>query len=123
MCLTGVAVQSSSGCFLSHGALLPSTRLAQRTLSGSSSPAAIRHLVDADMSDSNRAPLCLGFAVGIALGMTSRRHASATSCRSAVGDAAPGWSLPDEAGRMLSPDSFEGKSLLIWWYPKADTGG
>lgn len=123
LCLTSVAVQRFSGCFLSHGAFAPSTSLAQRTLSGSSSPATVHHLGNGGMSDGSRAPLFLGLAMGIALRVAGRKHASAASCRSAIGDAAPGWSLPDESGRMLSPESFEGKNLLIWWYPKADTGG
>jgi len=123
LCLAGVAVQRSSIGFLSHGACAPSPRLAQRTLSGTGSAATVHHLGNGGMSDGSCALLCLGLAGGMALQLTSRRHASAMSCRSAVGDAAPGWSLPDETGRNLSPEAFEGKNLLIWWYPKADTGG
>mmetsp|Transcript_27752 Transcript_27752/g.54479 ORF Transcript_27752/g.54479 Transcript_27752/m.54479 type:complete len:137 (-) Transcript_27752:500-910(-) len=122
-CFTSVAVQQYSGCFLSHGASAPSTRLVQRTASRSATPTTAHHLGNNGMSNGNCAPLCLGLVAGMALGVTSRKRAPTASCRSAVGDEAPGWSLPDETGRMLSPEAFEGKQLMIWWYPKADTGG
>eukprot|EP00929_Paragymnodinium_shiwhaense_P049123 TRINITY_DN2479_c0_g2_i1.p4 TRINITY_DN2479_c0_g2~~TRINITY_DN2479_c0_g2_i1.p4 ORF type:complete len:127 (-),score=18.76 TRINITY_DN2479_c0_g2_i1:729-1109(-) len=43
--------------------------------------------------------------------------------RATVGDASPTFSLPDETGRTVTPETYDGKNLLIWWYPKADTGG
>eukprot|EP00929_Paragymnodinium_shiwhaense_P049121 TRINITY_DN2479_c0_g1_i1.p3 TRINITY_DN2479_c0_g1~~TRINITY_DN2479_c0_g1_i1.p3 ORF type:complete len:127 (-),score=23.91 TRINITY_DN2479_c0_g1_i1:706-1086(-) len=43
--------------------------------------------------------------------------------RATVGDAAPTFTLPDETGRTVTPETYDGKNLLIWWYPKADTGG
>ncbi len=40
-----------------------------------------------------------------------------------VGDDAPGFSLANHDGETVSLADFKGKPVLIWWYPKADTGG
>lgn len=39
------------------------------------------------------------------------------------GDAAPDFSLPDHAGHMLTLESFAGKALVLYFYPKDDTSG
>jgi peroxiredoxin Q/BCP len=39
------------------------------------------------------------------------------------GDPAPSFSLPDQAGRTVSLSDFAGRTLLVYFYPKADTPG
>src|SRR5262245_26523538 len=41
----------------------------------------------------------------------------------AAGDAAPRFSLRDQNGRRVSSADFAGKSLLLFFYPAADTPG
>jgi peroxiredoxin Q/BCP len=41
----------------------------------------------------------------------------------APGDRAPAFSLPDQAGRTVSLEDFAGRTLLVYFYPKADTPG
>lgn len=36
---------------------------------------------------------------------------------------APGFSLPDQDGVKRSPADFAGKKLILFFYPKANTGG
>jgi thioredoxin-dependent peroxiredoxin len=40
-----------------------------------------------------------------------------------VGDPAPGFSLQDQSGQDISLDSFRGRRVLVYFYPKADTPG
>lgn len=40
-----------------------------------------------------------------------------------VGDQAPGFSLPDQDGRVRSLADYRGSWLLIYFYPKDDTPG
>jgi peroxiredoxin Q/BCP len=40
-----------------------------------------------------------------------------------VGRAAPGFSLPDQAGKMVSLSDFKGKTVILYFYPKDDTPG
>ena len=40
-----------------------------------------------------------------------------------VGDPAPAFSVPDESGSVRTLDEFRGKTLVVWFYPKADTPG
>ena len=40
-----------------------------------------------------------------------------------VGDQAPAFSIPDETGTLRSLADFHGKTLVLWFYPKADTPG
>lgn len=40
-----------------------------------------------------------------------------------VGEAAPGFSIPNQDGKTVSLSQLRGKTVLIWWYPKADTPG
>jgi thioredoxin-dependent peroxiredoxin len=39
------------------------------------------------------------------------------------GDAAPDFSLIDQNGAQVSLQDFKGKRLLLYFYPKANTGG
>jgi peroxiredoxin Q/BCP len=41
----------------------------------------------------------------------------------APGDRAPAFSLPDQTGRTVSLEDFAGRTLLVYFYPKADTPG
>ena len=41
----------------------------------------------------------------------------------AAGDAAPRFALPDQNGRRVSLADFEGRKLLLYFYPQADTPG
>lgn len=38
-------------------------------------------------------------------------------------DKAPGFSLPDQNGVNRSLAEFAGKKLILFFYPKANTGG
>lgn len=40
-----------------------------------------------------------------------------------AGDAAPAFSLSDDAGQTLTLDQFTGKALVLYFYPKDDTSG
>jgi thioredoxin-dependent peroxiredoxin len=40
-----------------------------------------------------------------------------------AGTAAPGFSLPDQDGHEVSLSDQRGHWVLLWWYPKASTGG
>jgi len=40
-----------------------------------------------------------------------------------VGDQAPGFTLPDDSGGTISLDSFKGSTLVLFFFPKADTPG
>lgn len=39
------------------------------------------------------------------------------------GDSAPRFAVRDETGRTRTLDEFAGKTVVIWFYPKADTPG
>jgi cytochrome oxidase Cu insertion factor (SCO1/SenC/PrrC family) len=40
-----------------------------------------------------------------------------------IGDQAPGFSLPADSGKKISLDAFQGKTLVLFFFPKADTPG
>ena len=40
-----------------------------------------------------------------------------------VGDKAPSFSLPSDSGEKISLDTFKGKTLVLFFFPKADTPG
>ncbi len=40
-----------------------------------------------------------------------------------AGDAAPAFSVPDETGTTRTLAEFSGKTVVLWFYPKADTPG
>ena len=39
------------------------------------------------------------------------------------GDPAPAFSCPDQSGKTRTLRDFQGKTLVLWFYPKADTPG
>ena len=39
------------------------------------------------------------------------------------GDPAPKFRVKDHQNRDVSLDDFEGKRVVLWFYPKADTPG
>ena len=41
----------------------------------------------------------------------------------APGDPAPDFSLPDQSGATVSLADFKGRKVLVFFYPKAMTGG
>ena len=40
-----------------------------------------------------------------------------------VGDAAPDFSCSDHNGNTVSKSDYAGKPFVLWFYPKACTGG
>jgi hypothetical protein len=40
-----------------------------------------------------------------------------------AGEPAPPFAVPDESGRVRTLAEFRGKTLVLWFYPKADTPG
>ncbi len=40
-----------------------------------------------------------------------------------VNDIAPGFTLPDENGKNVSLKDFRGKTVVLFFFPKADTPG
>jgi thioredoxin-dependent peroxiredoxin len=40
-----------------------------------------------------------------------------------VGQAAPEFTLPDQEGNEVSLSDFRGQSVVVYFYPKADTAG
>ncbi|MEJ5254274.1 MAG: thioredoxin-dependent thiol peroxidase [Acidimicrobiales bacterium] len=45
------------------------------------------------------------------------------SAHLAPGDKAPAFTLPDQNGRKVKLSDFEGRKVLVYFYPKADTPG
>ncbi len=40
-----------------------------------------------------------------------------------IGDTAPAFSLPDDSGGKITLEAFKGKTLVLYFFPKADTPG
>lgn len=40
-----------------------------------------------------------------------------------VGDKAPDFAVRDHTGKIRSLSDFKGKTVVLWFYPKADTPG
>jgi AhpC/TSA family len=40
-----------------------------------------------------------------------------------VGDSAPAFTLQNQDGRSVSLSDFRGKTVVFWFYPRADTPG
>ena len=40
-----------------------------------------------------------------------------------VGDQAPDFSVPSDSGATVSLKDFKGKTLVLYFFPKADTPG
>jgi thioredoxin-dependent peroxiredoxin len=41
----------------------------------------------------------------------------------APGVPAPDFAVPDHTGRTVHLSDFKGRSIVLWFYPKADTPG
>jgi cytochrome oxidase Cu insertion factor (SCO1/SenC/PrrC family) len=69
----------------------------------------------------------LSFLALIALGACTQPHSAAPSQGKKmglqVGDSAPDFALTNHEGKKSKLADFRGKRLLIWFYPKASTGG
>jgi peroxiredoxin Q/BCP len=39
------------------------------------------------------------------------------------GTTAPSFTLPDQDGQAVSLSDFAGRWVVLWWFPKASTGG
>ncbi len=62
-------------------------------------------------------------AVGLALTVAASPAARAEGGTPAVGDPAPQFSLPDEAGKTVKLDDYKGKYVVLYFYPKDFTSG
>ena len=40
-----------------------------------------------------------------------------------IGSKAPDFALDDQDGNPVSLSNFKGQKVLLWFYPKASTGG
>lgn len=40
-----------------------------------------------------------------------------------VGDPAPDFTATSHTGKQVSLKDYEGKKLMLWFYPRASTGG
>ena len=40
-----------------------------------------------------------------------------------IGDIAPGFTAKDHNGRIVKLSDYRGKTLVLWFYPRASTGG
>jgi peroxiredoxin Q/BCP len=40
-----------------------------------------------------------------------------------IGDQAPTFLLPSDSGDKISLDTFKGKAIVLFFFPKADTPG
>ena len=40
-----------------------------------------------------------------------------------VGDRAPAFDVPDHTGKRRKLSDFGGRTVVLWFYPKADTPG
>lgn len=54
---------------------------------------------------------------------SSSASSSAAGSAPAVGDAAPGFALPDADGNTVSLSDFAGRSVIVFCYPAAGTPG
>ena len=40
-----------------------------------------------------------------------------------VGDKAPDFSVQDHTGQTVSLSAYSGQTVVLWFYPRASTGG
>jgi hypothetical protein len=57
------------------------------------------------------------------LGIHPRRVSSYAVFMPVVGDPAPEFTLPDQDERQVRLSDLRGSWVVLWWYPKASTGG
>ncbi len=66
--------------------------------------------------------IALGIVAGFML-LLWRLNANISIKQPHVGDFAPAFSLPDQAGRTRALGEFQGKWLVLYFYPRDDTPG
>ena len=66
-----------------------------------------------------RLAVSLAFVVGLATLAFSQDEKKAL----AVGDAAPDFTVKDHTGVEVKLSDLKGKRFILWFFPKADTGG
>jgi peroxiredoxin Q/BCP len=62
-------------------------------------------------------------ALLLAIGMLFYRQTSSAAEVPAVGEAAPAFSLPDQAGQQHSLSDYQDSWVVLYFYPKDDTPG
>jgi peroxiredoxin Q/BCP len=70
-----------------------------------------------------RKPLFFVLAAALALAVAYITVYAADETMPAVGQAAPGFTLPSQDGSQISLDSFKGKWVVLYFYPKDMTKG
>ena len=68
-------------------------------------------------------PFATSAALAFALSFLPRPAAAAEKDSVAVSQPAPGFSLPDQSGKPISPRDFTGQWVVLYFYPKDFTGG
>ena len=68
------------------------------------------------MSRKNRIAVLISFCLALGIGPTMAADFS-------VGDPAPAFTLNDQSGKTHSLEDFQGKWLVLYFYPKDDTPG
>jgi len=66
--------------------------------------------------------LLVAFLIGVAL-LLWRVTAYANNNLPKAGEPAPGFTLPDQNGKLRAADEFRGKWLVLYFYPRDDTPG
>jgi peroxiredoxin Q/BCP len=59
----------------------------------------------------------------LAAGVRELLRAKGERTMLAVGDPAPDFTLENDAGEKVQLSSQAGKTIILWFYPKADTPG
>ena len=70
-----------------------------------------------------RKPLFIVLAAAIALAVAYGTVQAADEPMPSVGQVAPGFTLPSQDGSQISLDSFRGKWVVLYFYPKDMTSG
>jgi thioredoxin-dependent peroxiredoxin len=63
------------------------------------------------------------FAVAAALSLTALVTAQQAPVELKEGDAAPNFTLPGSDGKTHKLSDYQGKAVVLAWFPKAFTGG
>ena len=67
--------------------------------------------------------LIASLALLLGLGWVGNRALAADETMPSVGQSAPGFTLPSQTGKPTSLDSFRGKWVVLYFYPKDMTSG
>lgn len=68
-------------------------------------------------------PVLFALAAALVLAVTFVSVHAADQAMPAVGQVAPGFTLPSQDGSQISLDSFRGKWVVLYFYPKDMTSG